>query len=36
MGAFSALILVILGFVIGFGAMWAYCHFILDRKQPTQ
>jgi SNF family Na+-dependent transporter len=36
MDAFSGLILVVAGFALGFGAMWAYCRFVLDRKQPTR
>jgi hypothetical protein len=36
MDAFTAVILIIVGFTLGFGAMWAYCHYFLDRKQPTR
>jgi hypothetical protein len=36
MDAFTALLLVVLGFALGYGAMWAYCRFIRDRKQPTR
>jgi hypothetical protein len=36
MDAFSGLILVVVGFAFGFGAMWAYCRFFLDRKHPTR
>lgn len=36
MGAFSAMVLMIAGFALGFAAMWGYCHYIRDRKRPTR
>ena len=36
MDAFTAVVLVVLGFALGYGVMWVYCHFIRDRKQPTR
>jgi hypothetical protein len=33
-GCHTAAILVVVGFVLGFGAMWLYCHFFLDHKRP--
>jgi hypothetical protein len=36
MDAITAAILVVVGFAFGYGLMWAYCRFFLDRKQPTR
>ena len=35
MDAFTALVLIILGFALGYGAMWVYCRFFRDQKQST-
>lgn len=35
MSAFSAILILGVGFAIGFGAMWVYCRFFRDRKQSN-
>lgn len=36
MDAFTAIIMVCVGFSLGYGVMWAYCRFFRDRKHPTR
>lgn len=35
MDAFTAILLLAVGFTIGFGVMWAYCRFFRNPDQPV-